>query len=362
MLHSISSRLLPLVTTCAALAMLSTLGHTAQGQGYVQTNLVADQPGIAATTDPHLVNPWGFSFFPGSPFWVSNNHTGTSTLYNSAGHVIPLVVTIPGPAGSPAGFVSAPTGQVANGTTDFQVAPGKPGAFIFATEDGTISAWNPDVSLHQAILAVDNSASKAVYKGLAEANWQGETYLYAADFRNNKIDVIDETWEPVTLAANRFVDPKLPAGYAPFNIQNVNGNLYVEYALQDSTRHDEQHGIGWGYVDVYTTGGRLLHRLQHGWWFNAPWGVAIAPAGFGQFADDILIGNFGSGWIAAFNPMTYKFEGLVSDKFGYTIQLPGLWGIAFGGTGSSGDPNTLYFAAGPNGEANGLFGSISVVP
>jgi len=349
------------VALCATLAATVALQRSAVAQGYSQTNLVSDIPGLAATTDPNLINPWGVSSSATSPFWVSDNGPGLSTLYNTAGSIIPLVVTIPPPTGGTG--AAAPTGQVFNGTSDFEVSPGNPALFIFATEDGTISGWNPSANATNAILMVDRSGVGAVYKGLAMARVGKANYLYAANFHSGQIDVFDHAFNPTTFPGKGvFQDPRLPAGYAPFNIQNIGGNLYVAYAQQQPVGIDEMHGFRLGYVDIYNTRGQLAKRLQNGWWMNAPWGIAIAPSTFGDFAGDILVGNFGGGWISAFDPKTYRFVGLLSDHYGYPIIIDGLWALIFGNGGKGGDPNTLYFTAGLNNEVDGLFGSLQPVP
>ena len=336
--------------------------------GYEQTNLVtnsqqnlASNPNNyapAAKVDPNLVNPWGISQSSTSPFWVSDNGTGLSTLYNSSGTPQALVVTVPPAGGNPRGN---PTGQVFNGGNNFQVGPTQPARFIFATEDGTIAGWNGGTN---AITKVDNSGSGAVYKGLAIDNptpviSSGSSQLYAADFGNGKIDVFDHNFNP-TLAGS-FIDPNLPAGYAPFNIQNLGGELFVAYAFKANPGDtDETAGSGLGIIDIFDTEGNLSSRLVTGGELNAPWGLALAPADFGEFSNDLLVGNFGDGKINAFDLLNGKFLGTLSDVKGSPIVIDGLWGLAFGNGGSGGRKDTLYFAAGINGEEDGLFGSLSV--
>jgi uncharacterized protein (TIGR03118 family) len=358
----------------------ATTAHAADG--YVQTNLISNISGLAAHTDPDLRNPWGIAFFPGlSPFWVNNNGAGTSALYFATGAPFPLLpsVTIP-PGGSSTD--GTPTGIVANFLVlsgAFQIpvpAPGTgtfgPALFIFATEDGTIQAWNinppispgiPDVT--RAVIVANNSAGGAVYKGLAMGtNSDKNPQLYATNFRSGKIDVFDTNFHQVTLSNNTFKDPKLQDGYAPFGIQNIHGNLWVTYALQDAEKMDDVAKPAHGFVDVFDTDGNLLLRFaQHGH-LNAPWGVALAPASFGTFSNDILIGNFGDGTINAYDPKSGHWLGTVSDVDGRPIVNEGLWGLTFGGAlnsaapGDVSSPNTLYFSAGLNDEADGLFGSI----
>jgi uncharacterized protein (TIGR03118 family) len=327
---------------------------------YIQHNLVSDLSGVATHTDPNLVNPWGIASSATSPFWVSDNHTGVSTLYNGSGTPRSLVVTIPPPAGGTP--PSAPTGVVFNGTSDFQVAgPGTAAHFIFATEDGTVAGWNSGTN---AVREVDNSASGAVYKGLAIGNNGSGNFLYAANFNSAAIDVFNGTYSP-TLLAGHFTDPNLPAGYAPFNIQNIGGTLFVTYALQNAAKHDDVAGAGHGFIDEFDLNGNLLKRFASNGVLNSPWGLALAPASFGSFANDLLVGNFGDGRINAFDPSTGTFLGSLTDASNNPIAIEGLWGLRFGNGGNGGDPGTLFFSAGipgPGGvvEDHGLFGSITV--
>ena len=326
---------------------------------FLQTNLVSDLPGVAANTDPNLANPWGISFGPASPFWVSDNKTGVSTLYNGQGQIVPLVVTVPPPAGGVP--PSAPTGQVFNGGTGFNVGLNQPARFIFATEDGTISGWNSGTN---AVLMVDHSAVFAVYKGLAIGNNGTGDFLYAANFNAGTIEVFNSSFAPTTLAGN-FTDPNIPSGYAPFNIQNLGGKLYVTYALQDAAKHDDVPGPAHGFVDVFDLNGNLLRRLVSGGLLNSPWGVALAPGNFGAFSNSLLVGNFGDGKINAFDPTTGNFLGTMVDKNGNPIINAGLWGLQFGNGGAGGDSDKLYFTAGIPGpgllEDHGLFGSLQPV-
>jgi uncharacterized protein (TIGR03118 family) len=329
-----------------------------QGQaqtGYLQTNLVSDVTGVAANTDPNLQNAWGIASSATSPFWVSDNGSGLSTLYNSSGTPQALVVTVPA-AGSASG--GTPTGVVFNGSSDFQISTGTAARFIFATEDGTISGW---ASGTQATVKVDNAPTSAVYKGLALGNNGTGNFLYAANFHSSAIDVFNGTYTATTLAGS-FTDPNLPAGYAPFNIQNLGGTLYVTYALRDMSGHDDIAGPGNGFVDRFDLNGNFLNRLVSNGVLNSPWGLAIAPSGFGTFANDLLVGNFGDGRINVFDPATGVFLGTLKDPSGNSITIDGLWGLRVGNGGSGGDPNTVYFSAGPNDEANGLFGSLAFVP
>ena len=322
---------------------------------FVQSNLVSNLPGLAAITDTNLVNPWGIAFSATSPFWIADSGVGLSTVYKSTGAVQSLVVTIPPPAGQSG--PAAPTGMIANAAPGFLGTGSAAARFIFSTEDGTISAWSAGTA---AELKVDSSAANAVFKGLAAGASGGTNFLYAADFHNTRIAVFDTNYAAVTLAGN-FSDPNLPPGYAPFGIQNLNGKLYVAYALQDADQHDDVPGPGHGYVDVFDTAGRLLQRLVTQSVLNSPWGIAQAPLGFGPFAGDLLIGNFGDGRINAFDPQTGEWQGALQDGNGGTFAQPGLWGLAFGNGQNGGGTGTLYFTAGINHEADGLFGSLTPI-
>jgi uncharacterized protein (TIGR03118 family) len=322
-----------------------------------QVNLVSDLPGMALTQDVNLANPWGIAFGPGSPVWISNNGTGTSTLYNGSGQpfpvATPLVVTIPPPTGSMAS--ATPTGVVFNATTaDFGGAH-----FIFATEDGTISGWTSGTS---AVLDVNNSVAGAVYKGLAIA---GDN-LYAANFNTGNIDVFNSSFAPITVPGG-FTDSALPAGYAPFDIKNIGGLLYVTYAQQDAAKHDDVPGSGHGFVDVFNANGTLQQRLISNGPLDSPWGLAVAPASFGSFGGDLLVGNFGDGTINAFNLTNGTFAGTLDGLGGTPLVNPGLWGIEFGDGANGFNANTLYVTAGipgPNGqiEDHGLFAAVAPVP
>jgi uncharacterized protein (TIGR03118 family) len=325
------------------------------GASYIQHNLVSDLPGRADHTDTNLLNPWGISFSATSPFWISDNHSGLSTLYNSSGTPQALVVTIPPPAGGTP--PAAPSGTIFNNTRDFIVSGTNAARFIFSTEDGTIAAW---ASGTNAVLKVDNSARGTVYKGLAAGSSGGSNYLYAADFHNGRVDVFDANFSAAALAGS-FADATIPAGYAPFNVQNISGLLYVTYALQDADAHDDAAGPGHGFVNVFDTSGRLVKRLASAGVLNSPWGLALAPAGFGGFAGALLVGNFGNGRINAFNPATGAWLGTINDTNGNPLAVEGLWALAFGNGGNGGEPHTLYFTAGPNGETDGLFGSLAPV-
>src|SRR3984885_11707594 len=320
-------------------------GSWAQQTGYSQTNLVSNVTGVATTTDPHLLNPWGISIFPGQDFWIANNNSGTSTLYDSNGNENSLVVTIPGAGKNPNGNCTpgCPTGTIANGTSTYFSG----GAFIFATEDGLIVNWQSSDST-QATVAFDNSASGAVYKGLALLN---STSLLAANFNSGKVDVYNQTFQPMNLAG-AFTDPNLPAGFAPHGIHVINNQVYVAYAMQDTPKHDAVPGAGVGQVDIFDGNGNFVSTFvaagasNH---LNAPWGVVAAPASFGTFAGDILVGNFGDGTISAFDT-TGSFIGQLTNSAGNVLTNPGLWDMVFGGGGGAnnvpGTLGTLYITAG----------------
>lgn len=314
--------------------------QTAFGAGfYQQTNL------ITSATDPDLINPWGISFGPSSPLWVSDNGTGKSTLYNGAGTKLGLVVTMPN--GDPI------TGQVFNGgSSNFDS-----NVFIFASENGTIDAWKGGTNATQLFSVTD-----AVYKGLAIS--AAKDTLFAANFHSGGIDVFDSTGHIAS-----YIDAAAPAGYAPFNIQNLGGKLYVTFAKQDTDAHDDVPGVGHGLIDVFDPTSHTFTRLATGSdaggtvdALNSPWGVALAPASFGQYGGDLLVGNFGDGTINAFDPTTGAFLGTLRDSSGNPLVNPGLWGLTFGNGGQGGDKDTLYFAAGGADEGSGVFGSISAVP
>jgi uncharacterized protein (TIGR03118 family) len=357
-----------LIASVTLLSVSTALPAQPPTQHYIQTNLLADNTDIGQNPhDPNLVNAWGMSRSSTSPWWVSDNGTGLATLYSGTGTKVPLVVTIP-PADSNTGTTGTPTGQVFNGTNSFQLVKGStgfPAAFLFVTEDGTLSGWNPKVNATNAVIKV-NTHSASVFKGLALAsidNFSGTPtyYLYAADFRKGEIAVFDTNFKPVQLRRRAFEDERIPHGFAPFNIQNIGGNLYVAFAQQDSEKHDEVDGAGLGFVDVFSPRGRLLNRLEYGSWFNAPWGLTQAPSDFGEFSHHVLVGQFGSGQILAFDPVTGRFKGLLYDASNMPITIDGLWGLSFGSGGTSGPATSLFFTAGPDGEQHGLFGTITAI-
>ncbi len=338
----------------------------APGGSYLQTNIVSDVKGTARVTDPNLINPWGIVSGANTPFWIADNNAGVSTIYTATGGSFagaPTSVAIPAPTGSPASAAGAPTGVVFNGSSSFIVSQGAasgPSLFLFATEDGTIAGWSPIANPASAIVAADIAAEGAVYKGLAIAPDASQAHLFAANFRENLIDVFDNSFQRVNQPGS-FSDSMIPAGFAPFNVANLNGKLYVTYAKQNGAKHDDVAGAGNGYVDVYDLDGKLLNRLISRGPLNSPWGLALAPVGFGKFGNDLLVGNFGDGKINAFDPASGRFLGSLSDQHGKTLNIEGLWGLAFGNGQNTGDTNTLFFAAGIGGEKHGLVGSLQPI-
>lgn len=340
-----------------ALGLAFLFSTTAFAQHYTRTDLTTDSSTVssAPNVDPNLVNAWGLSRATGSPWWIADNGKGLSTLYDATGAVVPLVVTIPPPKnGQPP---SAPTGVVFNYTTSFEVGAGAPAIFLFVTEDGTISGWNPGVDQTNAILKV-NAPNQAIYKGCALANTVNGPRLYVNNFKTGNVEVYDGNFQR-QVAEERFKD-KLPPNYAPFGIQNVGGNIVVTFAQRDPGSKDENHGPGLGFVRVFDTNGNVLVRVQHGSYLNAPWGIALAPGDFGPFSHRLLIGNFGDGTIDAFNAFSGKFEGTMLDSGGATLSIDGLWAISFGaGDSKSGSATELYFTSGPNDEGDGIFGKLT---
>jgi uncharacterized protein (TIGR03118 family) len=337
-------------TACVIALAFASAYLRADSATFTQTNLVSDVPGLANTTDPHLQNPWGVSFAATSPFWVSNQANGTSTLYDGAGNINPLVVTIPPGATPPSG----PTGQVFNGGPGFLLGNGNPSVFIFDTLNGTIAGWNGGTSATQMA-----STPGAVYTGLARNTSGGSTFLYAADSAG-QIHVFNSSWTDVTgtLFAGKFVDSSLPAGFAPFNIQTIGSNLYVTYAALTPMGSP----LPGGFVDEYDANGNFIKRVATGGPLSAPWGITLAPAGFGAFSNDLLVGNFGSGQILAYDPTTDALLGTINGANGQPIVNPFLWALETRTGGSNVDTNAVYFTAGINNQKDGLFGEISLVP
>jgi len=353
---------------CCALVLAGTgCGSNPSGPGFEQTNLVSSSGGNAPVEDPNLLNPWGLARSPTGPWVVANNQAGVLTSYDGVGNRLPpgnpIAITIPSPAGSPPGTQSLPSGIVFNDTNAFNVSANGtlvPAQYIAATEDGTIAAWNPTVS-PTAILTVDNSAAGALYKGLALGNNASGPLLYATNFRAQTIDVFDGRFAPVTLSGS-FEDSGIPTTFAPFGIQNIDGNIFVTYAKRAANQEDDIPGVGNGYVDVFDTDGVFIRRFATQGQLNSPWAVVGTPISFGRFGGAMIIGNFGDGNMNAFNPVGGTFLGKVSRPNGDPIAIPGLWGLAFGNGSVAGSSDSLYFAAGPNDEQDGLFGTVIPSP
>jgi uncharacterized protein (TIGR03118 family) len=347
--------------------------------GYVQTALVSDIPGFAPNTDRNLVNPWGFSETSAGQFRVAGNGSGRAILLDAQGEKSGADVIIPPPAGSPPGATSTPNGVVANPTSGFVITfkgRSAPATLLFSTEDGTIAGWNPALSQTHAVIAADQSGNGAVYKLLAlGTNTQG-TFIFATNFHNGTIDIFDSSFHLVHFGPNAFVDPTtgpdaIPSDFAPFGVKNVNGTLFVTYAKQDAAKHDDVAGVGNGFIDEFDTSGTFIRRFVTPGLLNSPIGAAIAPANFGQFSNDVLIGNFGDSHVNAFDPTTGAFLGQLTDTNGNPLVLnggfketdtKGLWGIGFGNGADGAGTNSLFFATGINEENDGLFGKVDVAP
>lgn len=349
--------------------MLSLASVVGLGQHYTQTNLVSNESGVAPVTDPDLINPWGMSRGSGTPWWTSDNGTGLSTLYNGAGAKQGLIVTVPAAV---SGNTGTPTGTIFNGSaTDFLLAPGKQAIFLFSTLDGTISGWNPGVAATTAVIKVKRTDG-SVYTGLTSAYIGSAAYLYAANFGTGRVDVYDTAFNRVHFGEERFDDDRLPREYVPFNVQAIGNDIVVTYALHERGQMRETDGPGLGFVDIFSSTGVLLRRLEHGRWLNAPWGVALAPLDFGRFSHDLLIGQFAgggttesSGFIAAYDLATGRLDGLLEDKTGAPIAINGIWALSPGNASpnnydAAAAPATeVYFTAGPDGGTGGLLGYLS---
>jgi uncharacterized protein (TIGR03118 family) len=343
----------------AALA-ISVMEGVAFSQHYNETDLVTN------ATDSALVNPWGLSRGSSTPWWVADNVTGKATLYNGAGTKLGLTVTIPA---AKSGATGSPTGTIYNGSpTDFLMAPGVPALFLFSTIDGLIVGWNPALGATTMAKATDGSS----YTGLTSAMVNGRKYLYAANFTKGRVDVFNSAFQRLKWGEEAFDDDWLPRNYVPFNVQAIGNDVVVTYALHEEGNIFETDGPGLGYVDVYTSDGHMLSRLEHGDWLNAPWGVALAPLDFGAFSHDLLIGQFAgggstesSGYIAAYDLASGRFKGVMQDASGGPISIKGIWAISPGNTSpnnldtSAAPSGELYFTAGPNHGAGGVFGYLT---
>jgi len=329
-----------------AAAALAAATPAAERNAYVQHNLVSDGSAPADHTDSHLVNAWGLTSLPGSPWWVADNQTNVSTLYGADGTPRSLVVSVP----------NNPTGAVSNTGSSFVVGSG-PALFLFATEEGKLLGWNMSLGTTAQVVA-DKTGEGAVFKGLAIAGDR----LYATDFHNGKVDVFDGSFGDVN-TPGAFVDPSIPAGYAPFGVQNIDGNIFVTYAKQDADAHDDVAGQGHGFVDEYDADGALIGRVATHGQLNSPWGLALAPASFGRFGGDLLVGNFGDGQITAFERQSngmFEPRGQLRSASGGILTIDGLWALQFGkgALANNGPTDTLFFTAGPDDESHGLFGMI----
>lgn len=353
--------------------VLALVSPASAQQHYKRVNLVSDTDGVALRKDPNLVNPWGVAFSPTSPFWISDNGTGVSTLYDGAGKLRSLVVTIPPFSGSSSDTKATPTGQVFNGSSSFEIQKGSPSVFLFATEDGTISGWNPTVNRTQAILMVDHSNQGAVYKGLAIGiSKKDGPSLYATNFHDGVVEQYKQESDLSLHLVRTFTDKDLnstpcnsdpnSACFAPFGIQNINGLLYVTYAKQKlPDKHDDDGGPGKknnGFVDIFDTDGNLVKRFASGGELNSPWGLALAPQNFGQFSGALLVGNFGDGHINAFDFRSGHSLGQLHDQIGQILTINGLWALVFGNGQQAGARDSLFFTAGIYDESHGLFGVI----
>lgn len=347
------------LTLCSLLFVVASARAQKHEQVYTRVNLVSDIDGVARFTDPHLVNPWGLAFSATSPFWIADNNGNVSTLYNGRGQAFPvgspLVVNIPAP-GAPTG--GTPTGLVFNGTGEFSItANGKSGSaiFLFSSEDGTILGWTPAVDVANAVIAVP-SANGAVYKGLAIASTSKGNFIYATNFNSGSVEVYDKDFKLV----KTFTDPNVDANFAPFGIQNINGNLFVTFAKQKlPDKHDDDAGPGNGFVDVFDSDGNMIRRFASHGPLNSPWGLALAPEGFGKFSGHLLVGNFGDGRINAFDLHSGDFDSPLIDPQGNALAINGLWSLQFGAGGANnGKRNHLFFTAGIADESHGLFGFI----
>ena len=392
-----------LLCVMASAALSLSTGAVAFGQQYVQTNLQANSPGVAAATDPDLVNAWGLARTSGGVWWVSDNKTGVATLYNGPGTKQSLIVTIPPAVKNEETPIGSPTGVISNSSkTDFLLAANAPALFIFATLDGTIAAWNPAVALAAGqappsthAVTVVRQKDGSIYRGLTSGFINGQRFLYAANFGTGKIDVFDNNFHAVDLSKFHgkdrddddrdydresdhqapFTDNRLPTDFVPFNVQAIGDDIVVTYALHEEGQKAETDGPGNGFVDLYNTSGKLLRRFDHGDFLNSPWGVVLAPLDFGRFSHDLLVGQFAgggdtenSGVIAAYDLATGKFKGLLEDASGKTLAINGLWALSPGNVSpANADPAAapaaqVYFTAGPNKATAGLFGYLTASP
>jgi uncharacterized protein (TIGR03118 family) len=357
LITALAVSLLAAFTGAAGASSSHTVAHKANS--YRTVDLISDQAGVARHMDPNLVNAWGLVAGPSTPWWIADNGKDVSTLNDGHGNAIPLVVKVAG----------APTGTVFNGGSDFVVhhqGLSGPSVFMFATESGTIRGWNPNVpppspSTHSFIV-VNRSSEGAIYKGLAIASTGAGDRLYATDFHNARVDVFNGNFHRVNMPG-AFVDPNIPDGYAPFGIRNIDGSIFVTYAKQDADAEDDDSGPHRGFVDMYSLNGTLLGRVASRGPLDSPWGLAIAPRGFGRFGGDLLVGNFGGeGRINAYaleSNGSAEHAGSLRRANGEPVAIDGLWALSFGNGGPAGAKGRLFFTAGPDGESHGLFGRIT---
>ncbi len=333
-----------------------------QGGHYAQTSLVSDGFLPAAHIDPQLINPWGLAFNPFGFAWVSDADGNVSTLYDGNGVKQSLVVSIPTASANSGGN---PTGIVFNGSSGFVVTQSSvsgPSRFLFATEQGLIAAWAPNVDGTHALVAANRSSAGASYRGLALSANGGGQVLYATDFHNGRVDAFDASFALLNLGSTAFKDPAIPAGFAPFGIQAINGDLFVTYAKQDADREEDVTGPGLGFVDMYTPNGKLIKRFATRGMLNAPWGIALAPPSFGVAKGTLLVGNFGDGRINAFDYRTGRALGPLLGSGSTPLEIEGLWGLQFGSGFASQPVDTLFFTSGPGDEEHGLYGRIEPMP
>lgn len=360
--------MLPLVLTSVFLqVLLAAVQAPAQEstEWFMRIDLVSTVFGEAPFSDSRLINPWGIANPPdGGPWWVANEGKGRATVYDGAGSPLPglspLSVTIPV---IPGGIHddSTPTAVVFNAGGGFELAPGVPASLIFVTKDGSIAGWNREVDRTQAVTVVDNSPY-AAYTGATSAEWEGDSALYVANFRQGRVEAYRTDFSPILLRETAFIDPLIPNGYAPFNIQNIGGELYVTFAQPRAGSADALYGEGAGYADIFDTEGNLVLRLEHGPWMNAPWAAALSPVGFGKLGGYVLLGNAGSGRISVFDPVTGSYEGDMTDISGSALTIPGLRGMGFGNDGAAGPASALYFTAGHEEKGQSVFGAIVPLP
>lgn len=364
-----------MAAVCLTIATITTSPVAAAERGYAETNLASNLPGTVQTVDQNLVNPWGLSHGLFGPWWISDNNAGSASVYTGAGTSVSPPITVPTPTASTGG---TPTGNATNILSFipwfFRIHEGSnvgPSNVLFSTEDGTILGWNKQVDSNKAVVAVDRSTASdaqgdvgAVYKGVALGFSNFRPYVYATNFRFGTVEMFDSNFNLV----RSFTDPQLSSTcpvtgqcYAPFGIQNIGNKLYVSFALQQADKHDDQAGNGNGFVDVFNTDGTLEKRLIAHGALNSPWGLAMAPHDFGTFSNDLLVGNFGDGMIHAYNPNDGTLVGTLDTQQGAPLHIDGLWGLAFGNGFQAGRSNELFFTAGLNNEANGLFGKITEV-